>query len=118
MIFVGRQNQNRLLSESRGAGLITQGIRTCANENARSRSKCGRRLVRAFVGRGLTLSVRKRGPCNRFPHMDDARLARVSELRKQIDEATDRDELYRLRQALKFERDQAAADAERKRSNF
>jgi len=50
--------------------------------------------------------------------MDDARLARVSELRKQIDEATDRDELYRLRQALKFERDQAAADAERKRSNF
>ena len=39
--------------------------------------------------------------------MSEERLARVAEIRQQIAETEDRDELYRLRQALKFEKDDA-----------
>lgn len=45
----------------------------------------------------------------RFPHMNQEQLDRVTELRQRISETEDRDELFRLRQALKYERDQAAA---------
>lgn len=44
--------------------------------------------------------------------MDKERLARVRDLRERIAETEDRDELYRLRQALKYERDEAVAAEE------
>jgi hypothetical protein len=51
----------------------------------------------------------------RFPKLSDERLARVTDLRDQIAAAEDRDELYRLREALRREREDAMAEDERER---